>query len=386
MLALIGSNGAGKTTLVNLISGLIRADSGRIVFQGADITRASVHQKIARRHRAELPARQPLRPAQRARQRRAGHLLARGQDAEAPLAGRGGPPGAGRGDGRSCSMFGLDDKAADAWRAGLAQGERKLLDVAVAYALRPKLLFLDEPTSGVSTREKAPIMDIISAVVRSERHHRGHHRARHGRGLHLLRPHRGHAPGHDPRRRHARTRSARNEEVLPTCSARRSTRGERAEPDARARAGQHLPRARAGAPRDLAHAWATASRCAWSGAMARARPRPSTASWASCPCAERHAPTSMTQDVTRLPAHQRALLRHRLLRPRTAGIFPDLTVAENFQISQSLARRGRAARGAPDGIDARVFALFPEVADLPPAARALPLRAARRRWWPSRAR
>jgi branched-chain amino acid transport system ATP-binding protein len=50
----------------------------------------------------------------------------------------------------------------------ISQGERKLLDVAVAYALRPKLLFLDEPTSGVSTREKAPIMDIITAVVRAE--------------------------------------------------------------------------------------------------------------------------------------------------------------------------------------------------------------------------
>ena len=37
----------------------------------------------------------------------------------------------------------------------------------MAYALRPKLLFLDEPTSGVSTREKAPIMDIITAIVRS---------------------------------------------------------------------------------------------------------------------------------------------------------------------------------------------------------------------------
>ena len=50
---------------------------------------------------------------------------------------------------------------------GVSQGERKLLDVAVAYALRPKLLFLDEPTSGVSTREKAPIMDTITSVVRS---------------------------------------------------------------------------------------------------------------------------------------------------------------------------------------------------------------------------
>ena len=37
----------------------------------------------------------------------------------------------------------------------------------MAYALRPRLLFLDEPTSGVSTREKAPIMDIVSSIVRS---------------------------------------------------------------------------------------------------------------------------------------------------------------------------------------------------------------------------
>ena len=37
----------------------------------------------------------------------------------------------------------------------------------MAYSLRPKLLFLDEPTSGVSTREKAPIMDIITQVVRA---------------------------------------------------------------------------------------------------------------------------------------------------------------------------------------------------------------------------
>jgi len=63
-------------------------------------------------------------------------------------------------------QFGLDARTGSP-AGGLSQGERKLLDVAVAYALRPKLLFLDEPTSGVSTREKAPIMDIITAVVRS---------------------------------------------------------------------------------------------------------------------------------------------------------------------------------------------------------------------------
>jgi branched-chain amino acid transport system ATP-binding protein len=62
--------------------------------------------------------------------------------------------------------FGLEDKS-NMLAGGLAQGERKLLDVAVAYALRPTFLLLDEPTSGVSTREKGTIMDTISEVVTS---------------------------------------------------------------------------------------------------------------------------------------------------------------------------------------------------------------------------
>jgi branched-chain amino acid transport system ATP-binding protein len=64
-------------------------------------------------------------------------------------------------------QFGLAGKRDEIVR-GLAQGERKLLDVALAYALRPKLLFLDEPTSGVSTRDKGQIMDTIASVVRGE--------------------------------------------------------------------------------------------------------------------------------------------------------------------------------------------------------------------------
>src|SRR5207253_1416309 len=65
------------------------------------------------------------------------------------------------------SLFRLDAKARTL-AGGLSQGERKLLDVAIAYALKPRLLFLDEPTSGVGTREKAPIMDTIVSIVRSE--------------------------------------------------------------------------------------------------------------------------------------------------------------------------------------------------------------------------
>ena len=65
------------------------------------------------------------------------------------------------------------------------------------------------------------------------------------------------------------------------------------------------------------------------------------------------------RDISRLPTHQRALSGIGYS-PEDAGIFPDLTVAENFRISQSLARA--AGKPAPaDGIDERVLQLFPEV-------------------------
>ena len=64
------------------------------------------------------------------------------------------------------------------------------------------------------------------------------------------------------------------------------------------------------------------------------------------------------RDITRQPAHERALGGIGYS-PEDAGIFPDLTVAENFQISQSLAKGARKG----EGIDPRVFELFPEVRD-----------------------
>jgi branched-chain amino acid transport system ATP-binding protein len=70
------------------------------------------------------------------------------------------------------------------------------------------------------------------------------------------------------------------------------------------------------------------------------------------------------RDITKLPTHKRALAGIGYS-PEDAGIFPDLTVAENFRISQSLARA--AGKGgaviAGNGIDERVLSLFPEIAD-----------------------
>jgi len=167
VLALIGSNGAGKTTLVNLISGLLRADAGHIVFRGHDVTAQSVHERIgagiARSFQLvnlfdQLSALDNVALSIFARQGKTRKLFALAesdrpvwQEATEIL-----------------HLFRMEAKARVP-AGGLSQGERKLLDVAVAYALRPKLLFLDEPTSGVSTREKAPIMDTISSIVRSER-------------------------------------------------------------------------------------------------------------------------------------------------------------------------------------------------------------------------
>ena len=164
-LSLVGSNGAGKTSLVNLISAQLIPDSGRILFEDKDITSTTVHERIQ---------------AGIARSFQIVNLfdgLSVFDNVALSIFSR---------DGKAVRMaslaehdrevreesfdvlgqFGLRDKSR-VLAGGLAQGERKLLDVAVAYALRPKLLFLDEPTSGVSTRDKTQIMDTVSSVVRA---------------------------------------------------------------------------------------------------------------------------------------------------------------------------------------------------------------------------
>jgi branched-chain amino acid transport system ATP-binding protein len=163
-LSLVGSNGAGKTTLVNLISAHLQPDSGQILFEDRDITFATVTERIkggiARSFQIVnlfdgLSVFDNVALSIFSREGKAIKMVALAdhdrevrQEALEVL-----------------GEFGLKSKT-EVPAGGLAQGERKLLDVAVAYALRPKLLFLDEPTSGVSTHEKAQVMDTVSSVVR----------------------------------------------------------------------------------------------------------------------------------------------------------------------------------------------------------------------------
>ena len=164
-LSLIGSNGAGKTSLVNLVSAHLKPDSGQILFEGKDITQTSVHERIkagiARSFQIvnlfdALSVFDNVALSIFSREGKTVKIAALAEhdrDVRAETL-------------DVLGQFGLQDMSAVP-AGGLAQGERKLLDVAVAYALRPKLLFLDEPTSGVSTRDKTKIMDTVSSVVRA---------------------------------------------------------------------------------------------------------------------------------------------------------------------------------------------------------------------------
>jgi len=164
-LSLVGSNGAGKTTLVNLITAHLQPDSGQILFEDRDITGLSVSQRIkagiARSFQLVnlfdgLSVFDNVALAIFARQGKTAKVATlAANDADVRRETR-----------EVLAEFGLAAKG-ELLAGELAQGERKLLDVAVAYALRPKLLFLDEPTSGVSSAEKTQIMDTVSSVVRS---------------------------------------------------------------------------------------------------------------------------------------------------------------------------------------------------------------------------
>ncbi len=160
--ALIGPNGAGKTTLVNLISGLLKADAGRIWLADRDITALKDHQRVraglsrcfqVTRVFAQDSVHDNLMLAVQAhagsslrfmepRSREAG--LA---DKAAALADRVG-------------LTGERDRIAGT----LAHGAQRALDVALALAAKPRLLLLDEPMAGMGPDESARMVALIDSL------------------------------------------------------------------------------------------------------------------------------------------------------------------------------------------------------------------------------
>lgn len=160
-LAVIGANGAGKTTFINMVTGYIKPGAGTISFDGKEITgqnpRRIVHQGIGRSFQLpqlflEHTVRESVELSVAARLGRLSLFR--------PL--------------RDCvpreeidhtlEVVGMSARANDIC-GSLPEGHRKLLDIAMALVLRPKLLIMDEPTSGVAADEKHPLMATIMKAL-----------------------------------------------------------------------------------------------------------------------------------------------------------------------------------------------------------------------------
>jgi branched-chain amino acid transport system ATP-binding protein len=164
-LAVIGQNGAGKTTFINICTGLIHPQAGQVFFEGHDVTalspRAIALRGMVRSFQlpqlfTEHTVRDCVRIA--AAGKRGGLGLWTPLDKALPAA---------EVD-HVLEMVGLASRG-DEMSGALPEGQRKLLDIAMALVLKPRLLILDEPTSGVSTDEKHGLMKTIMAALDAEK-------------------------------------------------------------------------------------------------------------------------------------------------------------------------------------------------------------------------
>ena len=160
-LAGVGQNGAGKTTFINICTGYLPPSAGQVRFDGVDITgqspRAITRRGIGRSFQlpqvfTEHTVRECLMLAASAVKQRRGFLLPLGAAIDAHEVDE------------TLELLQLTARAHDL-AGSLPEGQRKLLDVAMALVLRPKLLIMDEPTSGVSSDEKHGLMAVLMRAL-----------------------------------------------------------------------------------------------------------------------------------------------------------------------------------------------------------------------------
>lgn len=160
--AVIGPNGAGKSTLFNLLTGQLACDRGRILFRGERIDGEPPH-RIWRRgisRTFQVPAvfqsltvRENVQAALLSRRGMSGNLVANASalfrsEAAAVL--------------RQVGLLGYADDGCGT----LSLGDLKRMELALALASEPTLLLLDEPTAGMSSEERADLMDTVVRIVR----------------------------------------------------------------------------------------------------------------------------------------------------------------------------------------------------------------------------
>jgi branched-chain amino acid transport system ATP-binding protein len=163
--SIVGPNGAGKTTLVNLLTGLLVPTNGEVYFKGENIAGvgpvALATRGMARTFQLvqvfpQLTVAETIGAAVVTHQGKQWRLLSPLLADEAISARVA----------EIAGIFGLEQRLATLSRL-LSQGEKKLLDVASAFALQPQVILLDEPTSGVSTAEKHTVMKTLVGAARA---------------------------------------------------------------------------------------------------------------------------------------------------------------------------------------------------------------------------
>jgi branched-chain amino acid transport system ATP-binding protein len=165
LLTIVGPNGAGKTTLVNLLTGLLAPTEGEVYFKGQSIAGvgpvALAERGVARTFQLiqifpKLTVAETIASAVVSRHNKRWRLFT-DLSADEAVAQR---------VRQIADIFGLRHRL-ETISLGLSQGEKKLLDVASAFALDPQVILLDEPTSGVSTSEKHTIMQTLIAAAKA---------------------------------------------------------------------------------------------------------------------------------------------------------------------------------------------------------------------------
>lgn len=166
VVGLIGGNGAGKTTFINLVTGYLTPTSGTVLFDGRDVT------GVAPRRITRLGLCRSFQIPQVFDTLTAYENLLVGLGIVAM--GRKAFVGSALGD---RSPEAVAEEMLERFRLGrfrdepastLPEGVRKLLDIAMALAVKPRILLLDEPTSGVSADEKFALMDLVLEAIRQD--------------------------------------------------------------------------------------------------------------------------------------------------------------------------------------------------------------------------
>ena len=157
--AIIGPNGAGKSTFFNTMTGLLKPDAGRVVFEGHDVTGEPPH-RLARRGVArtfqitsvfaDLTALENVQVALLAHARQSWSVW----PAARPLH-----------TARARELLGLVGLSGDRLAGTLSHGDQKRLELAIALAGEPRLLLLDEPTAGMAAQERLESIRLVHRVA-----------------------------------------------------------------------------------------------------------------------------------------------------------------------------------------------------------------------------